>query len=113
MSLVMGAERGERCKLRRRFTFLGREYELFPPWTPAPRGPKLIRYIMCGERRPFAAFTVGLLIFGLLGNLLLTEEGVYGQTTFEIIALVTVPIALLLFILGMTIGMSVWAPNDH
>jgi hypothetical protein len=49
-------------------------------WTPAPCGPKLIRYLICGKGGPFAIFICEAFLFGTIGNWLLFGLGAYGGT---------------------------------
>ncbi len=58
--------------------------------TPAPRGPRLARYVMCGEGTLYTLGTVYAFIVGTMGNWLLYNWGLYGETGLTVVMLATV-----------------------
>lgn len=58
-------------------------------WTPAPRGPRLARYVMCGECGPWILGTVNAFVLGTMGNWLLYGVGLYSSTVLLVVLLST------------------------
>jgi len=83
-------------------------------WTPAPRGPKLARYVMCGEGGPFILGTVYAFVLGTMGNWFLYGVGLYGSTVLTAGLLSTVALVLVCLWLGSRYG-NLWVGSavDH
>lgn len=80
-----------------------------PIWAPAPRGPKLIRYLAWGECLPFVLSGCVILILGTAGNAMLAGYGFYGQSVFAAVMYGTLAFAFPFLILAQ-LCKDTWEP---